>query len=36
MDDELKKPSELTRAFLEHKDNKNLCVNQVEFRRIKK
>ena len=36
VDDELKKPAELTRAFLEHKDNKNLFVNPVEFRRIKK
>ena len=31
MNDELKKPAELTRAFLEHKDNKNLVVNLVKF-----
>ena len=36
VDDESKKPAELTRAILEQKDNKNLFVNPVEFRRIKK
>lgn len=35
VDDELKKSAELTRAFLEHKENKNLFVNPVKFRRIK-
>ena len=35
VDDELKKSAELTRAFLEHKENKNLFANPVKFRRIK-
>ena len=35
VDDELKKSAELTRALLEHKENKNLFVNPVKFRRIK-
>ena len=35
VDDELKKSADLPRAFLKHKENKNLFVNPVKFRRIK-
>ena len=35
VNDELKKSADLTRAFLKHKENKNLFVNPVKFRRIK-
>ena len=35
VDDELKKSAELTRALLEHKENKNMFINPVKFRRIK-
>ena len=35
VDDELKKSVDLPRAFLKHKENKNLFVNPVKFRRIK-
>ena len=31
VDDELKKTADLPRAFLKHKDNKNLVVNLVKF-----
>ena len=35
VDDELKKSVDLPRAFLKNKENKNLFVNPVKFRRIK-
>ena len=35
VDDELKKSADLPRAFLKHKENKNLFVNPVKFRHIK-
>ena len=35
VDDELKKSADLPRAFLKRKENKNLFVNPVKFRRIK-
>ena len=35
VDDELKKSVDLPRAFLKYKENKNLFVNPVKFRRIK-
>ena len=35
VDDELKKSVDLPRSFLKNKENKNLFVNPVKFRRIK-